>query len=506
MKTLLVTILSILLAVHSNAQEKRLALVIGNADYPNGSSLKNPVNDANLMASTLENLGFDVMKHVNTSKSDMERAIYEYSIKLKDYKVALFYYAGHGILVDGVNYLIPTDAILEQRMSTQFEAVDIAKLINQFEEYKDNINIVILDACRNNPYRSWTRGAERGMRPIVAPSGTIIGYATGIGDGAADGKGENGLYTSKLIEQMKIPQRIEDVFINTRIAVRNASLNEQSPQEWSQLTGSFYFKEKADTNIDRVSLGSVEEVSLLGNILLTMELGGDLYLDGQLLGTMAPNSRLPINDISVGFHVLEIKGEENWRHRFYVRHKETVALQASLSEDALASKENLKLKIELGVSVSKLLEDEYSILDLLKAGIPESDFYGARYMGGRIFSINVNDGSGLVADKADLGEAAGSSWQKAKDLANNLSTEGYADWYLPSKAELDLLFKNLKEKNEGNFTSYNYWSSTQGERSTNAWKQDFSAGYQHENYTYLKQGVRAIRAFKSDLSNSTMGQ
>lgn len=374
--------------------------------------------------------------------------------------------------------------------------MDIAKLINQFEEYEDNINIVILDACRTNPYRSWSRGTERGLRPVSAPSGTIIGYATGVGNGAEDGDGENGLYTSKLIEQMKIPQRIEDVFINTRIAVRNASQNEQSPQEWSQLTGAFYFKKETAMFQDNINVGELENVTLLGNVLLSSEIDGEVFLDRQTLGTVTAHTRLPINDISAGFHVLEIKGAENWKQRVYVKHQKTIELMASLSDEVIANKDNLDLKIEYGVSVSKLLESGYSILELLEAGITEQDIYGVKYKGGRIFSLNGEDGSGLVAAYADQGTEIGSMWQKADDLAADLSVEGYSDWYLPSKDELDLIYRNLKKNNIGNFTHISYWSSTHGDRSTIAWKQDFREGYQDQNYTYFKLGVRAIRAFK----------
>jgi hypothetical protein len=237
----LVLLIVIVDSTHAQTKERRLALVIGNAEYQYSGKLKNTVNDANLMASTLHDLGFDVIKKLNASKSEMEQTILEFSRELGKYNVALFFYAGHGIQLEGSNYLIPVDARLDDRLAAQFEAVDVGKLVSQFERYPNNVNIVILDACRNNPFKTWARGAESGFKAIPAPSGTIIAFATGEGATASDGSGENGLYTSHLVKQMRIPQRIEDTFIQTRVDVRSSSKNQQSPQEWSQLTGKFFF-------------------------------------------------------------------------------------------------------------------------------------------------------------------------------------------------------------------------------------------------------------------------
>lgn len=246
----LVLLFIVLLTIPGLAQtkERRLALVIGNADYQYSGRLKNTVNDANLVATTLKELGFDVIKKTNGTKTEMDQAILDFSRQLGQYNVALFFYAGHGIQLEGTNYLIPVDARLDDRLAAQFEAVDVGKLVSQFERHPNNVNIVILDACRNNPFKTWTRGGEAGFKAIPAPSGTIIAFATGEGATASDGTGHNGLYTSELVEQMKIPQRIEDVFIQTRVKVRARSENKQSPQEWSQLTGKFYFSQSEDGN------------------------------------------------------------------------------------------------------------------------------------------------------------------------------------------------------------------------------------------------------------------
>jgi Caspase domain/Bacterial Ig domain len=222
--------------------EKRLALIFGNSDYGDTRSLKNPANDANLMEATLKDLGFDIIKRINATKSDMNKAIQEFSVKLPDYNVALFYYAGHGVQVDGTNYLVPVDAVLKEKSDCKFDAISVNFVVEEFEKFPGNTNIVILDACRENPFRSWVRGGDAGFKPINPSSGTIISFATNAGSTAADGKGPNGLFTEELVKEMMIPQPIESVFKKTRVQVQKKSNGAQIPQEWSMLNGEFFFK------------------------------------------------------------------------------------------------------------------------------------------------------------------------------------------------------------------------------------------------------------------------
>ncbi|HLN22340.1 MAG TPA: caspase family protein [Bacteroidales bacterium] len=222
--------------------ERRLALVFGNSQYQNKSPLKNPVNDANLMEGTLKDLGFDVIKRLDADKSTMEKAIREFTEKLPSYNVALFYYAGHGIQVDGKNFLIPVDAVLDKPSDSKFEAIDVDFVVSEFEKYQENTNIVILDACRNNPYASWVRGEAGGFKAMNYTSGTVISFATSEGKTAADGTGANGLFTQELVKQMNTPQSIFNVFNNTRVQVKKLSNNQQVPMEWYKLNGDFFFK------------------------------------------------------------------------------------------------------------------------------------------------------------------------------------------------------------------------------------------------------------------------
>lgn len=302
MRWLLLLVL-LLSSITGFSQEKRLALVIGNSAYEYGGVLKNPLNDANLMSTTLEALGFDVILKINASKRQMDEAILEYWRKLNQYDVALFYYAGHGVQVDGINYLVPVDAKLQDKLSLKIEAVDVGQIVGQYAEYPNNVNIVILDACRDNPYRSWVRSGSFGFAAMPAPSGTLIAFATAPGATASDGDGNYGLYTEKLTQQMRLPQRIEDVFINTRNEVRYASGGRQNPQEWSQLTGRFSFVVEIDISIEyQASEPDVKEIkpgisiteSVIHSSGITYEKGFlasvKIYKDG---------NRLSGNEISV---------------------------------------------------------------------------------------------------------------------------------------------------------------------------------------------------------------
>ena len=230
--------------------DKRLALVIGNAKYENGGSLKNPVNDAKLMHQTLKNLGFDVTLLTDAGLKEMQTAAIDFTNKVGDYGVALFYYAGHGVQLNGINFLLPVDAKLNDELSAKYEAFDISDINYAFSRNNKNLNIMILDACRDNPFRSWMRGGNTGFAaPGNQAAGTIIAFATREGETASDGTGDNGLFTEKLVQQLNIPQNITEVFQNTRVEVLESSNNVQCPQEWNMLTGNFSLAEQ-ETFVD----------------------------------------------------------------------------------------------------------------------------------------------------------------------------------------------------------------------------------------------------------------
>jgi uncharacterized caspase-like protein len=223
------------------AQERRTALVIGNADYRT-SPLRNPVNDATDMATALERIGFSVSLKTNADQRTMEDAIRALGFELRKGGVGLFYFAGHGIQVNGRNYLIPIDANIQSEPDARFEALDAGRVLSYMEDASNELNIIILDACRDNPFSRNFRSYKRGLAKIDAPSGSILAYATSPGKVAADGSGRNGLYTSRLLEHIARPGvPIELMFKNVRIDVVKASDGGQIPWESSSLISNFFF-------------------------------------------------------------------------------------------------------------------------------------------------------------------------------------------------------------------------------------------------------------------------
>jgi len=225
--------------------DKRLALVIGNGNYTRGGFLSNPENDARAMAEALKRLGFETMVLFNVNQVTLKQAIDDFGNRLRNFDTGLFFYAGHGIQVKGFNYLIPVDASMESEIDVEYNCVEAGRVLSRMEESGSRTNIVILDACRDNPFeRSWTRKTQgQGLAFMNAPSGSLIAYATSPGSTASDGPGQNGLYTSSLLTFMNNSGlTILEVFQKVRSEVRTKSNNRQTPWESTSLEGNFYFR------------------------------------------------------------------------------------------------------------------------------------------------------------------------------------------------------------------------------------------------------------------------
>jgi hypothetical protein len=243
---LLILTVSVLLVPCLTGQGKRLALIIGNANYTNTQPLSNPLNDASSVYFMLNQLGFDLLKYEDLTQTDMKKAIDDFGEKLKKYDVGLFYYAGHGVQVDGSNYLLPVDANLRSEKDTEYECVDAGRVLSKFEGAETTTSIIILDACRNNPFaKSWSRGIKnKGLAYMEAPPGALIAYSTAPGSVAFDGSGTNGLYTECLLQCLGDPElNLIQVFQKVRKMVREKSSGEQVPWESTSMEGDFYFNQ-----------------------------------------------------------------------------------------------------------------------------------------------------------------------------------------------------------------------------------------------------------------------
>ncbi len=226
--------------------ETRVALVIGNGAYQHTDPLRNPVNDARAMAKALREAGFEVIARENLTRRAFVEALHEFSGKVPPGGVGLFYYAGHGIQVRGVNHLVPVDATLANERDVKYETVDLNDVLNGLDEARARLSLVILDACRDNPFGRRFRSASRGLAQTDAPRGTVIAYATAPGDTASDGDGTNGLYTTELLKAIAEPGlKLEEVFKRTIDGVARASGNKQTPWVSSSFRGDFFFNAAA---------------------------------------------------------------------------------------------------------------------------------------------------------------------------------------------------------------------------------------------------------------------
>ncbi|MCC7285772.1 MAG: caspase family protein [Burkholderiaceae bacterium] len=237
------------------AAGSRVALVIGNADYKVGS-LKNPVNDAKAVATSLRGLGFEVTERENATLRDMLEAFQQFSLRGKSADVRVVYYAGHGVQVKGRNYLLPVDTEIRAEDEMPRKSADLNEFLDRLGAIKQGINVVILDACRNNPFsgseivgpdgrRLKFRGATpAGLAPVEAPLGSMIAFSTAPGGVALDNPGdEHSLYTKHLLENLGSPGLpVELLFKRVRLAVAKETGRVQVPWESSSLTGDFCFR------------------------------------------------------------------------------------------------------------------------------------------------------------------------------------------------------------------------------------------------------------------------
>ena len=206
MKKLIIVITLLLFCISANSQNRRLALVIGNANYTM-NILANPVNDAIDIEALLKSSGFQVKRYTDLDQTTMKRVIDEFGSTLSNADVGLFFYAGHGIQANGRNYLVPVDASLKTENDVEYNCVDAGRILARMEDAGTKTNIVILDACRDNPFeRSWSRKSTgQGLAFMDAPMGSLIAYSTAPGKTASDGSGKNSPYTSARIQYMNIP-------------------------------------------------------------------------------------------------------------------------------------------------------------------------------------------------------------------------------------------------------------------------------------------------------------
>jgi hypothetical protein len=236
--------------------KRHTALVIGNAGYEEVGPLANPTNDADDVAAILAKRDFTVIKKTDCTHKGMDLALKEFRAELKDSDVGLFFFAGHGMQIEGENYLAAVDADAGTEVDAKHSSLPLNRVIETMEKSATATNIIILDACRDNPFeRAWHRSASsRGLAPVYAPKGTIIAYATSPGQIASDGAGRNGAYTAALLKHIDTPDcSLESMFKRVRNTLSAATSGKQVSWEHTSLAGDFFFNLSLGVRIDEYS-------------------------------------------------------------------------------------------------------------------------------------------------------------------------------------------------------------------------------------------------------------
>lgn len=389
---LILALVAILLLPSSgfSEQSNRLALVIGNATYKS-SPLRNPVNDAYDMAQTLRTLGFEVIHKENVGQRAMEKAVRDFGKRLRKGGVGLFYFAGHGIQVNGINYLIPIGAQIYEETDIKYEAVDARRILDAMHTAGNNLNIVILDACRDNPFARSFRTGARGLARMDAPTGTLVAYSTAPGMVAADGEGRNATYTKYLLKYMTTANlTIEQVLKKVRVEVISETGNKQVPWETSSLTGDFYFGSKRAIAIKKRPTATTQDSTEL----------------------------------------------EKERERLEQERLELEQLKMEIERQKLEA-ERRRLEVEKG---------KLAIVKTPQGLMPNEVYRDGRFIAYDNGTV-LDTGTGLMWAAKDNGE--GITWDEAKRYCENYRGGGYTDWRMPTQSELASLYDPSKKNRFG---------------------------------------------------------
>jgi len=399
------------------ATEKRTALVIGNGSYALGP-LKNPVNDATDIAATLKRLGFDVILKKNASMQDMENAIRDFGSRLKRGGEGLFFYAGHGVQIGGKNYLIPIGAKIDKETDAKYQAIDAEMVLDEMANAGNHVNIMILDACRDNPLGRSLRSAGRGLAIISdAPQGMLITYSTSPGKTAADGEGRNSPYTAALIKYMTEPgQPVEQVFKKVRQTLTAQSGGKQIPWELSSLQGNFFFAPgPAGKSAAIIREGKATAVND--------------ELDDENRKLEAEQRRLEEEKAAFAKKkAIDEKRQQIAEEKERLEAEKEAARQAELERKQ--AKKNTTIAMAKRPSQSAAVETG-------------SDGVFIAYNNGTVLDILTN----LMWAAKDNGSNI--NWMDAKSYCKNYRVGGYTDWRMPTQDELEWLYDVNKNNRYG---------------------------------------------------------
>lgn len=508
---LLLTLTTMLLAASSTDRglkrlqemktEQRTALVIGNNKYKSLPRLNNPINDARAMRNVLKAKGFEVLYAEDASKTEFKKMIKQFYSEIYKGGVGLFYFAGHGIQVDGQNFLVATDSEISDKDAVEFETVALDYVTKKMRDARNRFNIVILDACRNDPF---SRSGGGGLAPVRNARGIFVAYATEAGSVAKDGSEQNGVFTKHLIEYMNKPITIEQVFKQTRRAVYEETNHEQFPGVYNQSMGEFYFtlpqesSKKAAAATVPVSVTAVpasitaapanapaEPQPVRKQVTYSLTVDPD-PIDARVLITNIRARYYDGIELSPGIYNIKVKKTGFESKQFDVELNANKRLKVVLNRitevrPATDKKEeqfwsavvanntvaNYQFYLQVYPKGSHVQEARNSIAALQAE--PSVSKPSAKHVMAKPAAVETPQNvknlegvwydaqTGLMWQDTDAIEESDRNWERARKFCDELTLAGFSDWHLPKMESIQELFD--KKENLKHVISGRYWSS-----------------------------------------------
>ena len=431
----------------------RIALIIGNAHYKS-SPLRNPINDAADMARVLRERGFEVILRTDANHKEMEKAIREFGEKLRQGGIGFFYFSGHGMQVKGVNYLVPVDEDIQEEDEIKFKAVDANFVLSKMDSAGNQMNVMILDACRDNPFRRSFRSSARGLAQMDAPRGSLIVYATSPGKTAADGEGRNGIFTKHLLKAIRETNlEVGQLLREVRRGVMNETDSNQVPWESSSLIGNFYFStlppeppETSSVDITSIKKASEERERIKSR-----------WVSWQ---TRMKSDFTDIEVINKSSAYTNQEKKTAWR-QFLDNYKADNPYSSEDEQQRQSAEQRIKELTEPEVKVQARVSLRSSAQSLSwnegKSMIKRKNFFDSKWnkSGGfnNQYESRVIDGDMVIIDHATglMWHQSGSEeymiYDRAKEWVDELNHKGYAgysDWRLPTLEEGASLIERIK--------------------------------------------------------------
>lgn len=445
--------------------ERRVALIIGNAAYQDSSArLKNPVNDARSMEAILQKSGFEVITRTNTDRRTLYAAVKEFGQRLKKSDVGLFYYAGHGVQIDSANYLLPVDLKLGELNDgddLKRDAYPLAELLDRMREANTR-NIVILDACRDNPFSAkGGRSSSRGLAKISTPPETAILYATDFGNTAADGAGsDNGIFTRNLVQAIGKGFELVDLMRQVQAGVRKDTGGKQNPIFDGLLSVSFYFNAPVSVQAAPASNHAGDAEKEAWGIIKESNDPADFrsFLKEFPNGSFAGTARLKLGQLEK---------------------KQSASTAAARAEQERLSRERQEAEQKAREAEQRAAVAERRAAEaarVTQTPVPASDNASLLYTDPQTGLVWPRDGGNIAGKEM--------SWHEAMKWAKNLNYAGHSDWRLPTLEELKNMAGRGKDDKWLDANGFHdvafryYWSSSSYAGTTKyAWYVNVSGGY-----------------------------